>query len=66
MKFRRSIVKRTANSYMTTIPAPALFNLPEPKDYDVVWEMDEKKGSFHITFEPKSEEEKAKTSITII
>ena len=53
MKFRRSIIQKRPGSFMTTIPTPALFNVPDPKAYNAIWEMNEKTGAFNVSFELK-------------
>lgn len=42
MKFLTKLWKRSRKSYATTIPHIALLTMDETKNYDVVWEYNDK------------------------
>ncbi|MBU2617727.1 MAG: hypothetical protein KKI07_03520 [Euryarchaeota archaeon] len=52
MKFRTKLWKRGRMSFATTVPHIVLLNLdPRKKDYNVIWEYDEKINKWTITLE---------------
>lgn len=59
MKFKTKLWKRSNKSFATTIPHIALLTMDESKDYDVVWEFNEKIQKWTVSLK---ETKKARSS----
>ena len=62
MKFRTRLWKRSNKSFATTIPHIALLSMDEDKNYDVVWEYNEKLKRWTIVLNEKENKSKHKFS----
>jgi len=53
MKFKTKLWKRSEKSFASTIPHIALLSMDENKDYDVIWEYNEKLKKWTFDLQPK-------------
>ena len=58
MKFHTKLWKRSNKSFATTIPHIVLLTMDENKDYEVVWEFNEKLQKWTAELKPRRKSKK--------